>query len=273
MRSFLNMENATLELDFNNVDNYQIFLNNNLKDIYDYNFKRVIFHVNEEKLKELYNIIIEKFAHWDGLLMIFTNLTNAVPFDLLDNCIIVNCNNNLIINDKSIYNLIDFDESSVTFIKQKFKENIKIIVNPIIDVKNISKFFKNLNLLFDDLEDVEISLNGYLVSSSLMKEHPCNAYLCDGWKCGKIISCLPKHIYIDSEFNAYPHDLTCEKYIIGNLKNSKLTTVLDKYYMSSNYLNFINSCKKVFIKYLVNYPYDLMPIIEFIKLEDLQHDK
>ena len=100
-----------------------------------------------------------------------------------------------------------------------------------------------------------------------MREHPCNAYLCNGWKCKLNISCLPKHIYINDDYDIYPHNLFYNVLKIGNCKNTLLKEEMEKYLKSNEYIEFIKYNKKVFIKYLANYPYDLMPIIEYIRKE------
>ena len=59
---------------------------------------------------------------------------------------------------------------------------------------------------------------------------------------------------------------------IGNIKNNTLQNILEKYLKSDNHYTFQKYCKKVFIKYLPNYPYEFMPIIEYVKREINLHE-
>lgn len=272
MRKYLNMENATLEIMLQKINDLEIMISNNLNEILAQNFKRIIFHVSEGKINKLYNVLKKYFGNNDVLIMIYTSIKKNISIKMNDNFVIINTNDKNILNKQYIYNLIQLKKDTIDLIASKINENINIIVNPIIDINNVSDFVNNLNLLFLKLNQKNVNLNGYLIPSSLMKEHPCNAYLCDGWNCHKKVSCLPRHIFIDENGILYPHDMFYEKLMIGNINQNNLSELLKKYYLSKEYLQFQKYCKIVFIKYLANYPYEYMPLIEFIRKE-AEYDK
>ncbi|MBQ9024310.1 MAG: hypothetical protein IJ105_03700 [Bacilli bacterium] len=272
MRKYLDMENATLEVQFKNIKDYSILLDNNSNEIILQNFKRVIFHIDEKYIKELYDILKEKFENENILAMIYSNITKIPKYDVIDNIIFVNTNESNIIKSDNIFNLISLKDDNVKKVADIIKDDSNIMINPIIDVNNISKFFETFNELTELIDGKRINLNGYIIPSFLMREHPCNAYLCDGCHCKKEISCLPKYITINSDFEVYPHDLFYNKLRIGNINNKKITDVLEKYYSSDSYNEFIKYSKKVFIKYLSHYPYQYMPIVEYIRME-IENDK
>ena len=83
---------------------------------------------------------------------------------------------------------------------------------------------------------------------------------------------LPKYIDIDSNLNIYPHDLIFERYFIGKVNKNSISDIIDKYFLSDNYNNFINDCKKTFINYLPKYPFDLFPLIDLIKKDVKNHE-
>lgn len=273
MRKYLNMENATLEINFNDISAYDKFLQNNFDDIINQNFNRIIFHIKEESILRMQKIINVYFKDRKPLVIFYTNLNNS-DYSKFDNIgiMIVNQNSNNIIVKDNIHNLIELNSKNINLITSEINQEHNIILEPVIDIKNISEFINTMNLLFSKLDSKNINLNGFLMSSFLMREHPCNAYLCNGWKCGKKISCLPKHIYIDNLGNIYPHNLFFDKFLIGNISKNTLAKSLENYYDSKNYITFIEYNKKVFIKYLTNYPYNFFPLIEFIR-EEVENDK
>ena len=236
------------------------------------NFKRCIFHISEKYIKELYDILKEKFENKNILVMIYSNMTNVPKYDAIDNIIFVNTNESIFIKNDYVFNLLSLRDDNVNEIANIIKRDSNIMINPVIDVSNISHFFETFNELTKLLDGKRINLNGYIIPSFLIKEHPCNAYLCDGCHCKKQISCLPRYITIDNDLDMYPHDLFYDKFKIGNINNMKITNSLEKYYGSNSYNEFIKYSKKVFIKYLSHYPYQYMPIVEYIKME-IENDK
>jgi len=272
MRKYLSMENATLEMNFLTLDDYYSVVNNNINEILSQNFKRIIFHISELDLDNFINCINSRLKNIEPLIMINSFITKAnIKLVLPDNFIIINTNKDNILNIEGVYNSIKLTIETKDLIVSNINKNL--IIEPVIDVNNISTTMENLNNLFNEITDNNINLGGFMISSYIMREHPCNAYLCNGWKCKKRISGLPKHIYIDEKMDVYPHDLFYKKFYIGNIKNKQIDEVLEKYYMTKEYNNFIDYCKKVFIKYLSKYPYELIPLIDYIRLEVLKDEQ
>ncbi len=266
MRKYLSMENATLEMNFSSLDDYYSVVDNNINEILLQNFKRIIFHISELDLDKFINAVNSQLKNIEPLIMINSFITSPnIELKLPNNFVIVNTNENNILNVEGVYNSVKFTTETKDLIVSNISKNL--IIEPVIDVDNISTEMENLNDLFNEIIDNDINLGGFMLSSFIMREHPCNAYLCNGWKCKKRISGLPKHIYINEKMDVYPHDLFYKVFYIGNTKNKKIDTLLEEYYMSREYNNFIDYCKKVFIKYLSKYPYELVPLIEYIKLE------
>ena len=271
MRKYLNMENATLELNLVQLDDYYTILDSNIEQILSQNFKRIIFHISEMEITEFINNSNTRLKNNEMLIMIYSFINSSnININLPDNFIVVNTNENNILNIDGFYNSVNFTEQTRNLIISNIDKNL--IIEPKINVNNISVEMENLNKLFNELNINEINLGGFMLSSFIMREHPCNAYLCNGWNCHKKISGLPKHIYINKEISVYPHDLFYESLCIGNIKNKKLDVLLEKYYMSEEYNNFIDYCKKVFIKYLSKYPYELISLIDYIRLEVLKDE-
>ena len=267
------MENATLDICLDEVDEYINYLNRDLDNIINQNFKRIMIHINENEIMKLYGFLNRKNIKNGLLILIYSNIHERTEFNLNDdNIILVNTNEKNIIKNEKVFNLIILEKNNINLIAKLIKSNVNVIVNPIININNISEFFNTFDSLTNLLNGMRINLNGYMIPSFLMREHPCNAYLCDGCHCKKKISCLPKYITINNNYDVYPHDLFYDKLKIGNVKNIGIANLLEQYYNEPAYSEFIKYNKIVFIKYLSHYPYQFMPIIEYIK-EEINNDK
>ncbi|MBP3635882.1 MAG: hypothetical protein J6J17_05495 [Bacilli bacterium] len=273
MRKYLDMENSTIEL---NISDYSVLINvlhENFSEIIEKNFKRLIINVKESEIPNILNDIPQKMINNEILILLNTFMKKKnIDFALPNNIIITNNNHNNILTNKDIYNKIPFSKDKKTLIIESINAGTNIIIEPEIKHQNITSYMKDLYTLFDNIKDKDINIGGFLVSSYLMREHPCNGYLCNGWKCKKRISMLPKYIYVDDKLDVYPHDLKYDRYLIGNISNNSISDVLDKYFLSENYSNFISDCKSTYINYLPKYPFDLFPLIEFIKKDVAENE-
>ncbi|MBQ8206099.1 MAG: hypothetical protein IJZ77_01390 [Bacilli bacterium] len=257
---YLDMENATLRLQLNTIDEYEKFFKQHCEALTDLNFKRIYVKISSNYLKELLNtlqsvklpIIIETD--------LFEDLTIDVPYSIIG----IKTNSNLQINGNNVYNQVILNESNLEKVISLVNVDANVIIEPEVDVKNIFKINDCLKTLFQRVPNKLLNIGNYIVPTSLLKEHPCNCYLCDGWKCHKKISGLPKVILIDKDYNLYPHMITNDKLYIGNIKNSNFQDLLSNYLNSKEYQAFINCCKRVFIEYLPNYPFQYFPVAEYI---------
>lgn len=269
---YLDMENASLEIEIYSIKKLKHFLKYYFKEINKLNFKRVTIDMKYININNAIRVInkLIPFEECNFLLMIKTNL-RCIPIEDFSNLLIINTSNEVFNND-NIYNQILLNSRNIKKITNCLHANINVIVEPVIDVNYIKAFNDLLSKLYNNNLNLEIFLGGFLIPISLIKEHPCNAYLCDGWKCGKKISQLPKVIFIDKDDMIYPHKIKNEKIVIGRLtKNTSLETILINYFNSEKY-NYLKEIEKqVFIKYVLNYPYSLFPLDKYIEKE-LYHD-
>ena len=273
MRKYLDMENSTLEL---NINNYSVLINvlhENSHKIIEKNFKRLIINIKETEIANVLNDIPKEMINNEILILLNTFVkTMNIDFALPSNIIITNNNYNNILTNENVYNKIPFNKDTETLILENINAGTNIIIEPEIANQNITSYMKNLYTLFDKINDKDLNIGGFLISSYLMREHPCNGYLCNGWKCKKRISMLPKYIYVNDKLNVYPHDLEYDRYLIGNISNGSISEVLDKYFLNENYSNFISDCKRAYVNYLPKYPFDLFPLIEFIKKDVAENE-
>lgn len=259
---YLDLENATLKLQLNTILEYEQFFQQFAHELKDLNFKRIYVKVLNESLK----YSLDMFKSLNLPLIIETDLYEDLDFDIPDNLTIINTNSNLQISRQNIYNQIILNELTLEKIVNLINSNVDIVIEPEIDIKNIFKFNQCLNLLFKRVPNKKLNIGNFLLPTNLLKEHPCNCYLCNGFKCHQKISGLPKVILIDEDFNLYPHMIINKNLIMGNLKeNQNFQSLLMNYMDSKEHNAFVKCCKKIFIKYLPNYPFQYFPVAEFIK--------
>lgn len=265
---YLDMENASLEVEIFSKKKLKNFLENFIKEANYMNFKRITIIIKYININDAIDIINNSvnFQKCNSLIMLEVDL-HEIPSANFSDFIIINTSKKIFKHD-NIYNKIFLTKFNTTKITNYLHKDINIIVEPVINVKNIKEFNDLLLKIYNDNTGYEISLGGFLIPIELIKEHPCNAYLCDGWKCGKKISQLPKVIYIDRFQNLYPHKIMHSKVLIGNLeKSGSLQETLTNYFNSQKYHYLKNIEKKVFIKYVLNYPYSLFPLDKYIEKE------
>ncbi len=265
---YLDMENASLEVEFQSLKKLKPFLINNFNEINDLNFKRVTIILKYIKVNDAINVInkIIDFNKCSCLLMIKANLIEVPKIDF-SNIVLINTSSKIFKND-NIYNSIPLTKNNIKKITKCLHNNINIIVEPVINTNYIKGFNDLLIKLYDNNQNLDIFLGGFLIPITLIKEHPCNAYLCDGWKCGKKISQLPRVVYIDKNGYIYPHGIKNTKIIIGKLSNKgQLKPILENYFNSSQYKFLKDIEKRVFVKYVLNYPYPLFPVDKCIEKE------
>ena len=258
---YLDMENATLRLQLDTIEEYEQFFIQYFEDLVDLNFKRIYVKISSNYLQELLNTLQSVKLP----IIIETDLLDDLTFDISDNIIVINTNSDLQINKNNIYNQVILNESNLEKLVDLINNNVNVIIEPEVDVKNIYKINDCLNTLFQRVPNKLLNIGNYIVPTSLLKEHPCNCYLCDGWKCHKKISGLPKVILIDKDYNLYPHMIINKDLYLGNIKNNNFQSVLSNYLKSKEYETFIKCCKRVFVEYLPNYPFQYFPVAEYIK--------
>lgn len=258
---YLDMENATLKLQLNSVKEYIEFFTKYKLDLLDLNFKRIYVKILNQDLEAL----LKDLQQFNLPLIIETEIINDLNFDIPDNIIVVNTNSNFQIEKNNLYNQVLLNELNLEKIINLINKDANIIVEPEVDVKNVFKINDSFNSLFKNVPNKLINIGNFIIPTALLKEHPCNCYLCDGWKCHKKISGLPKVVLIDCNYNLYPHCIINKNLFMGNLYINKFQTLLVDYLKSDEYTNFINCCKRVYIEYLPNYPFQYFPVAEFIK--------
>jgi len=271
---YLTMENASLEIEVKTFDNIKEILTANIVTFKNMNFRRITIIMEKQLFSDsasyIDKYIADHFINDEVLFMVKTALNKEIQTDF-DNFIIINVSEDYL-NAENIYNEIDLKPDNLKIISELLGLNVNVIVNPIVDCNNIKEFNVVLGQLYEQNIDKDISLGGFLIPVALIKEHPCNAYLCDGWKCGKKISQLPKVISVKEDGKIYPHNIVNEKFLIGNIKTGSLSIILEKYKETVEYKNWKQLVEKVFINYVPNYPYQLISLNSYLEWEAIKND-
>lgn len=263
MIKYLPIENATIELNFSNKEEYVNFINQRIVEIEKHGFKRIIINTSEDDYIYIYdsiNSIID-----DAMLVIFqASLTKDTDIDLKDNFIFYN-KTNKIIKHKNIYNIISSQEKNKVI--KMINDNVNVVIDPIININEIAAFDNDIQTIIKNVNTNDIYLGGYVLPTFLMKEHPCNSYLCHGHNCHKKMTGLPREIFVDKDYNVYPHKLKYQKLKMGNINDISFEELFINYLRSKEYDIFVKYNRKIFINILRNYPYEYMPIVDYLKAE------
>lgn len=263
---YLDMENASIEIEIDSISSLKLIIENNYDSFCKMNFQRIIFNIPNKILFRCLDIIEENSNKDKPIFIIKTKINEDFNKLLKENILIINISKNMIENE-NIYNEIKLTKNNIKLISNLLQKNIKVIVNPVIDCLNIKEFNDLLENLFTQNTGKNIMFNNYLIPTSLIKEHPCNFELCDGWKCGKKISMLPRMLYFDKGGYIYPYGIKKTELKIGNIKDNNIDNILKQYIESKEYTNFRKLLEECFIKYIPGYPYKLFPLDCYLKWE------
>ena len=258
---YLDMENATLRMKLNSLEEYEKFFKEHSKDLIDLNFKRIYVKISSIDLQKFVSV----FKNIELPLIIETELLEELNFNLSEDIVVINTNPKILSDNPYVYNTQILNETTLPQIIDLIKSEKNIVIDLDIDIQNINKINNCLTDLFSEASNKLLNICNFIVPTNLIKEHPCNCYLCNGWRCHKAISGLPKDVLLDENYNLYPHEITKQELKIGNIKTNNIKDVLKNYTQSKEYENFMICCKQVFIRYLPNYPFQYFPVAEYIK--------
>jgi len=123
-------------------------------------------------------------------------------------------------------------------------------------------FDKQLNRLLDGYKTNELMIDNILLPLGLIKEHPCNVYLCDGEHCHSEHGKVPRNIYIDINGNMYPYGITKEELKMGNVFLD--TNIMEEYKQSESLANFIKLNRYLYLQILDKCNYEIIPWFDIL---------
>lgn len=174
-------------------------------------------------------------------------------------------------NESDQNNFIEYLSDS-SFFEIEFRQDIS---KSLFSMSNIiwsipfydwESFDKDFNHLLNNCTSDELMIKQEVLSTVLIKEHPCNVYLCSGDKCHSQHGNFPRYIYVSATGDMYPYEFLNEKYRIGNVINSYSDTfsIYDK---SKEKANFIALNRNLYLDIMDKCTYSYIPWFDVLRVK------
>lgn len=117
-------------------------------------------------------------------------------------------------------------------------------------------------LSYLELFDFVFYFDGLVKPLSVIREHPCNAYLCNGHNCHSKKGNIPRYLHV-TENGIYPYCTKIKE--IAMLKNISTKSIDFQEYINNEYLNssehnlFIELNRILFTEYVINQIFEYLP--------------
>lgn len=123
-------------------------------------------------------------------------------------------------------------------------------------------FDEQLNRLIDGYKTNELMIDNVLLSLDLIREHPCNVYLCDGKYCHSGHGKVPRNIYIDTNGNMHPYGIVKAELKIGNILSD--SNIIEDYKQSDAIGNFMKLNRYLYLQILDKCNYGIIPWFDML---------
>lgn len=128
--------------------------------------------------------------------------------------------------------------------------------------KSWERFDAQILALLNGYVSNDLMIDNVLLPIDLIKEHPCNVYLCCGSHCHSQHGNIPRCITIDSKGDMYPYGITHNSLIIGNLYSSE--DVISEYNLSKQKSRFIDANRFLYLSIVDKCIYSFVPWFEIL---------
>lgn len=143
-----------------------------------------------------------------------------------------------------------------------FLDNEMILWHLSFDRAKWEMFDSQINQLFYGYVNHDLMIDNVLLTIDLIKEHPCNVYLCSGMHCHSEHGNVPRCILIDSKGNLYPYGIIHKSLLMGNIFSD--TNIIEKYNSSKEKKHFIEMNRKLYLSILDKCNYFFIPWFEIL---------
>lgn len=257
-------EEPTIRIDLN-ADDSAVYLNN-IQNIIETPFADKVYFYGEYINLNLVNKLAEKFPEKEYYVPIdadFDYKDNVNIYTFIRLCDIKQLKkfpSNLIILNIDISAPID--PTDINYLNNLMVKNSTIIIFQMVSerkIKNLDfrKFVSNLELF-----DFDFYFDGLVKSLSVIREHPCNAYLCNGHKCHSSKSNFPRYLHVTNK-GIFPYSVKINE--LSMLKEIATQPINFQEYLEQRYKNspehllFIDLNRQLFQDYIVNQIFEYLP--------------
>lgn len=259
-------ENATIEIQSNSIE----IIKHSVSFADKYNMQRVLIEYSEANnyMMELHTLAsfyenitiflkcskedfskIENPEEFEGGFIIRTNQMDGVPDYKCDNV------------------FWEMEVPVEEFINESYYNMEKIVWNIEFKRSKWKEFNEKVEQLIFGYTNGEIMFANILLSVELIKDHPCNVYLCAGEHCHAKHGNMPRYITVKKNGDMYPYMLNCECLHIGNIMKFGDCEYID-YQSSDRKKNFIELNRKLYLEILDKCSYSVIPWFELLNGEN-----
>ena len=257
-------ESPTIRIELNSNDSL-IYLNN-LQSIIGTRFANKIYFYGYDFDSRIVNDIVNLFPEKEFYIPINIdlkqkeNLSHYVFIYLHDIRKYEKLFSNPVILNIDITEYIDADD--IDYINKLVnKDSVLVIIQMVAGkiVKNLD-FQRTLSSL--ELLDFDFYFDGLVKPLSIIREHPCNAYLCNGHNCHSSKSNFPRYLHVTNK-GIYPYSAKIEE--ISMLKEIATQPVDFQEYLNHRYNYslehrlFIELNRQLFQEYVMNQMFEYLP--------------
>ena len=140
----------------------------------------------------------------------------------------------------------------------------KIYPNNFLRLNDCSKVWRSINKKKKLIGNINLSFSYHIKSTHLLREHPCNAYMCAGKDCHAHKSGFPRRLFFMQDGSVLPESPLIHSCKIGNLNDVGIKDLLRDYFNTSQYKKFKKICRVVFNKYVINFPHPIIPWVNIL---------
>ena len=257
-------ESPTIRIDLNPNDSL-VYLNN-LQSIIGTTFANKIYFHGEGIDSRMVDDIVNTFPEKEYYIPAEVGLEqkeNLSHYAFIDFHEIKKCKGfytNLVILNIDVTKHIDTDD--INYINKLMSKNHAILIIQIISGKIIKNLDFQRFLSSLELFDFDFYFDGLVKPLSAIREHPCNAYLCNGDNCHSGKSNFPRYLHVTSK-GIYPYSAKIEG--ISILKEISIQPVDFQEYLEHKYNNsiehrlFIDLNRNLFQEYVMNQMFEYLP--------------
>lgn len=261
-------ESATMEIAFGVCDHK--IISKCLEFCFKSNIERLIVNIDDFNVKEVPFIIREAeknqdlcvfFRCYENTYQSLRSFCNSMPVILiLENL------ENIILEQYDFTSLfLEITFNGIIYPKfDKLKSSI-IWDLPFSDT-NWQQFDDLMEILMQQYDNDDLMIKQILLSKSLIKEHPCNVYLCSSSHCHSKHGNFPRMLYISDKGDIFPYGIEDNCICIGNII-SEYEILCNEYNDSAEKQKFINLNRELYLEIIDKSCYELIPWFELIKVK------
>lgn len=167
----------------------------------------------------------------------------------------------------------NFDRAATLAADTNERENIAVVLEPTLGKTRpgiesltwhqLDQLYRNVVDMIRARGDIAVFFRQGILPTRLLTQHPCNAYVCKGHTCHSGKRDISRKLVVLPSGEVLPESSEVDARLsLGNLIDLPLNQLLNAYYESSRHQEFRQIVKDVFLEYVQNCPFRVVPWTE-----------